>query len=220
MKYRKYKNMQIQLFTITLAAAFFFTGCASMQQSPGGQFVCEDCLIIKEDLEAKVGEESRSLAAAATDVMDREPASMVGNFAWLNSVQSDFDRIASETSQRSLANAEPSVLVERKRWSFRFFPDQNRFGLVLDGSSYSMVQTKFEDNGLYAFAAADQSADPITLSVSQKLGEFAAGGETAGNCVFELSYWDKRERSYSRDIASVRGNRCAEIINQLRSFVP
>lgn len=216
MKYRKYNNMKIKFFLIVVAS--LTVGCATGNRDSRTEFACEDCLVIKEDKEAKFGEETRNLASAEEDAVDREPASMVGDFKWLNKVQDDFDRIAAESTHRSVANTNPSILLARKRWSFRYFPDRNNFGLKLDNRQFDLVQTKFENTGVYAFAAEGQVENPITLSVSQAEDTYAYSD--SGNCVFELSFWDERKHRYDKDTASIRGERCAEVMNHLRSYVP
>ena len=156
---------------------------------------------------------------AAANETAREPASMKGNFAWLNEVQSDFDRIAAETSSRSVAgSARTRILVQRKQWSFRFKEQTNRFLLKLNDQFFNLVQLSMEDDESYSFVADGQQENPITLSIYRKGGRRVAN---LGNvCVVELNFWDDMGKTYRKDTASIFGGRCSKVLSQLRSYVP
>ena len=192
MMYRKYamKNPIIAVITSAL-----LVGCASMPPTESGR-------------------DPASEAEAET----REPASMVGNHEWLNEVQDDFSRIADETSSRSVASRRPDVLVARNRWSFNYLPANNQFSLKLDGANYGMVQTSLDDQDMFSFAAEGQTETPITLTVARNDGREVA--EVASACAVELSFWDTKNKLYQKDMANIRGERCAKVIEQLRSYVP
>ncbi len=246
--------MKVKFFLI--AISLFTVACAGTKNR---EFACEDCLLIEEDQEIKVedqamkaGEAKRSLASNAglsmdtRSMYDREPASMVGDFNWLNGVQDEFDRIAAESTYQSVANMSPTILVARERWSFLYHLDQNAFELHLDSRKFTMVQTKVENRGAYAFAAAGQEENPVTLSISQSEAQLDAQSSTqprtpssfqpntqsgtkfedvyayteSVNCIFELSFWDEKKHQYRKGVANIRGGRCTEIINHLRSYGP
>lgn len=166
---------------------------------------------------------ARDPAAAAIETEGREPASMVGNQDWLNEVQDDFSRIADETSSRSVASRKPDILIERERWAFQFTPASNRYNLRLDGVSYQMVQTNFDDQDIFSFAAEGQTESPITLTFARNEGRQFASVEAANQasaCSVELSFWDSKNKKHKKDEANIQGERCDRVVDQLRSYVP
>lgn len=160
--------------------------------------------------------------ASSQDANIREPSSLVGNVDWLNDVQDDFSRIADETSSRAVASKQPDILLQKPRWTFLFHPNTNKFTLRLDGKSYGMVQTSIDDSSNFSFAAEGQTETPITLSVSLLDEERAPAqaGAVANLCTAELSFWDSQGKRYQKDSTDLRGERCARVIEQMRSFVP
>lgn len=150
----------------------------------------------------------------------REPASLQGDFTWLNQVEDDFGRIADETSTRAVASSnKQETLLKEKDWSFSFLPKTNHFYIDLQGTAYRMVQTRINDGERFAFAAEGQAENPLTLSVSRGEGRAVASGNTA-NCDAEISYWSKKAKAYVTDRASIKGKSCDRMIDLLKDYVP
>lgn len=191
MKYRKYAMKSRIIAVIT---GILLAGCAATQPV-----------------------ENRG-PAAADDAANREPASMTGNYEWLNEVQDDFSRIADETSSRSLASGKPSVLIKHGRWTFNYLPANNQFSLKLDGASYGLIQTNLDDENMFSFSAEGQTETPITLTIALNDGRNVASAVSA--CEVELSFWDKKIKRYSKDVANISGSHCDKMLAQLRSYVP
>src|SRR4051794_7723498 len=58
----------------------------------------------------------------------REPSSMKGDFTWLNEVESEFGKVAAETSSRAVASQNKhEVLMKQKEWAFSYLPKTNHF---------------------------------------------------------------------------------------------
>lgn len=201
MKYRKYESIikagAIALVCITLAA------CAS-----GGNRQ-------PDSVEEQEGKEHRFHRFDG-----REPASMQGDFTWLNAVEDDFGRIAAETSNRALAsqNKHESLLKE-KEWSFSFHPKTNHFYVVVQGVSHKMIQTRIDEGERFAFAAEGQSENPVTFSVTRGEGRGVASAAPAA-CATEISYWNKKSKSYVTDNKAVSGKPCERMLSLLKDYVP
>lgn len=154
--------------------------------------------------------------AAAID--GREPSSMKGDFPWLNEVEDEFGRVAAETSSRAVASQnKPEVLMKQKEWSFSFQPKTNHFYVELQGTPYSMVQTKLDDGGRFAFAAEGQAENPLTFAVTKGEGRSVASGD---GCTTEISYWSKTAKSYVTERKTVWGKSCARMLELLKDYVP
>jgi hypothetical protein len=150
----------------------------------------------------------------------REPASMLGNFSWLNEVEDDFGRIAAETSSRAVASQnQHEVLMKFKDWSFSFLPKTNHFYVALQGTHFQMVQTKIDDGERFAFAAEGQAENPLTFSVTRGEGRTVASG-TSNKCVAEISFWNKRSKSYVTEHKAVEGKPCERLLSLLKDYVP
>jgi len=147
----------------------------------------------------------------------REPASLHGDFTWLNEVEDDFSRIAAETSNRAVASEnQHEVLLQRKGWTFSYLPKTNHFYVKLQGSSFKMVQTRINDGERFAFAAEGQSENPVTFSVAKATGRRVASTV----CDTEISYWNKKSKSYVTDKVQLNGKSCSNLITKLKDYVP
>jgi hypothetical protein len=150
----------------------------------------------------------------------REPASLHGDFSWLNQVEDDFGRIADETSSRAVASSNrQETLVKEKDWSFSYLPKTNHFYVDLQGTAFRMVQTRINDGERFAFAAEGQSENPVTFSISRGEGRAVASNNTA-NCETEISYWSKKSKAYVTDRTTVKGKTCDRMIDLLKDYVP
>lgn len=205
MKYKMYRRIQ---HFAAFASVFFLAACATTN--------------------SRSGEDGRE-PASSEDQNIREPASLVGNYEWLNEVQEDFSRIADETSSnRGVASGQPDVLVQCTRWSFLFNPVSNRFSVRLDNTNYWMVKTNLDDNDSFSFAAEGQAETPLTLTVAVTRSEERTPAQAATAtpvivptaCDIELSFWDGKNKRYQKEPASIQGERCARVVEQLRSYVP
>jgi len=150
----------------------------------------------------------------------REPASLQGNFTWLNEVEDDFSRIAAETSNRAVASQNKhEVLLKQKEWKFSFLPKTNHFYVDLQGVTYKMIQTTINDGERFAFAAEGQAENPLTLAVSRGEGRSVASG-AAADCSTEISYWNKRSKAYVTESRMVTGKSCERMLSLLKDYVP
>lgn len=148
----------------------------------------------------------------------REPASMKGDFTWLNEVEEDFGRIAADTSKRAIANqSKHEVLLKQKDWNFSYLPRTNHFYVDLGGTQYQMVQTKIDDGERFAFAAEGQAENPLTFAVTKGEGRSVASGNS---CDAEISYWSKRSKSYVTERKSLAGKPCERLLSLLKEYVP
>lgn len=199
MKYRKYilliKTGAIVLTALSLAA------CASGGRSPDS-----------------VNEEENADRIQQHRFDGREPSSMHGDFTWLNEVEDDFSRIAAETSNRAVASQNKhEVLLKQKDWKLSFLPKTNHFYVDLQGVTYKMVQTTINDGERFAFAAEGQSENPLTLAVSRGEGRKVASGSV---CDTEISYWNKKSKTYVTDRNAVSGGSCERLLSLLKDYVP
>lgn len=199
MKYRTYitkiKNGAIVIMALGLAA------CASTgDRSPDS--------VTTDDAYESVREKNYD---------GREPASLKGDFTWLNDVEDDFSRIAAETSNRAVASeSKHEVLVKQKGWSFSYLPKTNHFYVGVQGDSYKMVQTKINDGERFAFAAEGQAENPLVFSVVKAQGREVA----SATCETEISYWNKKSKAYVTDRIQVQGKSCAQLLTRLKDYVP
>jgi hypothetical protein len=152
------------------------------------------------------------------DYDGREPASMRGDFTWLDEVEDNFSRIAAETSNRAVASqSKQEVLLKQKDWKFGYQPKSNHFYVDLQGVSYKMVQTTINDGERFAFAAEGQAENPLTLAVSQGEGRNVASGTV---CETEISYWNRKTKSYVTEHKEVSGHPCERLLGLLKDYVP
>lgn len=203
MKYRKY-YIQIKigaLFTMALGLA----ACASTNTQNSDRAPAS----VKSD---------GADADNAGKFDGREPASMKGDFTWLNEVEEDFGRIAAETSKRAVASQnKQEVLVKLKEWNFSYLPKTNHFYVVLQGIQYQMVQTKIDDGERFAFAAEGQAENPVTFAVTKSEGRNVASGKS---CDAEISYWSKSAKAYVTERKSISGKPCERMLGLLKEYVP
>lgn len=151
----------------------------------------------------------------------REPASMKGDFSWLNEVEDDFSRIAAETSSRALASQNKrEVLVKQKDWNFSFLPKTNHFYVEVEGVSYKMIQTKINDGERFAFAAEGQAENPLTLAVSRSHEGRVVASKEKVPCDAEISFWNKKSKAYVTEKKQVVGKSCETLIAKLKDYVP
>jgi hypothetical protein len=156
----------------------------------------------------------------------REPSSMKGDFTWLNDVEDEFGRVAAETSSRAVASQnKQEVLMKQKEWAFSFLPKTNHFSVDLQGTQYQMVQTKIDDGERFAFAAENQTENPLTFAVTKGEGrQVASGGGLEGDhsysCTTEISYWSKSAKAYLTERKSVSGKPCSRMLQLLKDYVP
>ena len=205
MKYRKY-YIQIKIgafFTLALG----LSACATTNNTQN---------IDREPSSVK-SEEGRE-ADRSGQFDGREPASMKGDFTWLNEVEEDFGRIAAETSKRAVASQnKQEVLVKLKEWNFSYLPKTNHFYVVLQGTQYQMAQTKIDDGERFAFAAEGQAENPLTFAVTKSEGRNVASGKS---CDAEISYWSKSAKSYVTERKTVSGKPCERMLGLLKEYVP
>ena len=149
----------------------------------------------------------------------REPASLRGDFTWLNEVGEDFDRIASETSSRAVASDNRETLVQKGNWRFSYLAKSNNFYVTLNGETYKMVQTSIGDGESYAFAAEGQADNPVTLTFVPVSGRKVASSG-ASVCNAELAYWSGKTKSYVKENHKVVGKSCNKLIGKLREYIP
>jgi hypothetical protein len=200
MKYRMYVK-SIKIGSV-IFAALSLSACATTANNRQSQTVQAD--------------ETDAQKTAALD--GREPSSMKGDFTWLNDVEDEFGRVAAETSSRAVASQnKPEVLMKQKEWSFSFQPKTNHFYVELQGTPYSMVQTKLDDGGRFAFAAEGQAENPLTFAVTKGEGRSVASGDS---CTTEISYWSKNAKSYVTERKAVAGKSCARMLGLLKDYVP
>lgn len=149
----------------------------------------------------------------------REPASMQGDFTWLNEVEDDFGRIAAETSNRAVASQnKQEVLLKQKNWKLSFLPKTNHFYVDIQGVTYKMIQTTINDGERFAFAAEGQAENPLTLAVSRGEGRNVASSNSV--CDTEISYWNKKSKAYVTDRQVVSGKSCERLLSLLKDYVP
>ncbi len=206
MRYRKYLKL-VQGVTIISFAALGFAACSStgvVERSPDS---------INQENQNNDADEHRSYRLDG-----REPAGLSGSATWLNDVEEDFGRIADETSSRTVASSKGSeVLLKKSNWTLQFVPANNQFVVSIDRSSYRMVQTNIGDGDSFAFAAEGQSENPITLNVN-RINE---GRVVASlRCRAELSFWDKKSHSYTKDRVETEGKACENLMVRLKEYVP
>jgi len=203
MKYRKY-YIQIKIGAMFILA-LGVSACASSKSS--------------QDMDravSSVSSETKDERAGNYD--GREPSSMKGDFTWLSEVESDFGRIAAETSKRAVASQnKQEVLVKLKDWNFSYLPKTNHFYVVLQGTQYQMVQTRIDDGKRFAFAAAGQAENPLTFAVTKSEGRNVASGKS---CDTEISYWNKSSKSYVTERKSISGKSCDRMLGLLKEYVP
>lgn len=148
----------------------------------------------------------------------REPASMKGEFTWLDEVGDNFGKIAAETSNRAVASeSKHRVLLKEKNWVFSYLPKTNHFYVDIQGVSYQMAQTTLNDGERFAFAAEGQAENPVTFSVHKGEGRGTASGTS---CSTEISYWNKKSKSYVTNSKNVNGKSCERLISVLKDYVP
>ncbi len=205
MKYRKYCN-QIKIGA-NFILALGLSACASTNNNQG------------MDREPSSVESEREREVDRPGKYDgREPASMKGDFTWLNEVEEDFGRIAADTSKRAIAGQnKQEVLVKLKDWNFSYLPRTNHFYVVLQGTQYQMVQTKIDDGERFAFAAEGQAENPLTFAVTKSQGRSVASGKS---CDAEISYWSKSAKSYVTERKSISGKPCERMLGLLKDYVP
>ncbi len=205
MKYRKY-YIQIKIGAMFILA-LGVSACAASKNSHE-----------MDRAPNSVKSENMGEAETAGNFDGREPASMNGDFTWLNEVESDFGRIAAETSKRAVASQnKQEVLVKLKDWNFNYLPKTNHFYVVLQGTQYQMVQTKIDDGERFAFAAEGQSENPLTFAVTKSEGRNVASGNS---CDTEISYWSKSAKSYVTERKSISGRSCDRMLGLLKEYVP
>lgn len=149
----------------------------------------------------------------------REPANMRGNFTWLDEVEDNFGRIAADNGNRAVASAnKPQVLVKQADWAFSFLPKSNHFYVDVQGTGYKMIQTRINDGERFAFAAEGQAENPVTFSVvkSEDDGRKVA----SATCQSEISYWNKKSKSYVTERKMVMGKPCNQMLSLLKDYVP
>lgn len=149
----------------------------------------------------------------------REPAAMRGDFTWLNEVEDNFGRIADDSRNRAVASDNKNqVLVKQKDWTFSFLPKTNHFYVAVQGTNYKMIQTRINDGERFAFAAEGQAENPITFSVVKAGVE---GRKVASeSCESEISYWNKKSKSYVTERKTVAGKSCERMLALLKDYVP
>lgn len=204
MEYRKYQKM-ITAGAFVLSA-LIITGCAGAERKP---------VSVDNNGDTKAEEMEKRIYRYD----GREPASSKsGDITWLNEVEEDFGRIASETSSRTVAsNKNREVLVAHKQWSFQYASGSNQFFMNLGGNTYRMVQTNVGDSDLFSFAAEGQAENPMTFSV----GRMKEGRVPASvSCEAELQFWNKSTRAYQKDRTEVRGSGCESLISRLKNYIP
>ncbi len=207
MKYRKYSK-QIKIGTM-FVLALGLSGCA---YTPNKESVDRQ----PDSVQAE--EEGGSTRHIPSRFYGREPASMKGDFTWLNEVESEFGRVAAETSSRAVASQNKhEVLMKQKEWAFSYLPKTNHFYVALQGTQYQMVQTKIDDGERFAFAAEGQAENPLTFAVTKGEGRNVASGES---CTTEISYWSKTAKSYVTERKSVNGKNCLRMLGLLKDYVP
>jgi hypothetical protein len=207
MKYRKYYN-QIKIGALFILA-LGFSACATTNNSQD-QNTYREPSSVNTEKERDIDRPHR--------YDGREPSSMKGDFTWLNEVESDFDRIAAETSKRAIANQnKQEVLLKQKDWTFSYLPRTNHFYVVLQGTQYQMAQTKINDGERFAFAAEGQAENPLTFSVARSGGRSVASGIS---CDAEISYWSKSAKSYVTERKSLGGKPCERMMGLLKEYVP
>ena len=211
MKYRKYykqvKTGSVILLALSLSACAYTPRNNSGDRQP-------------DSVQDNEGGSSEKHAPGRADLRadGREPSSMKGDVTWLNEVEADFGRIASETSSRAVASQNKhEVLMKQKEWTFSYLPKTNHFYVVLQGTSYQMVQTKIDDGERFAFAAEGQAENPLTFAVSKGEGRNVASGEA---CAVEISYWSNSVKSYVTDHKAVKGKNCSRMLSLLKDYVP
>ena len=81
-----------------------------------------------------------------------------------------------------------------------------------------MMQTTINDGERFAFAAEGQAENPLTLAVTR--GEGRQVASDASVCETEISYWNKKSKSYVTDRQSLTGKSCDRLISLLKDYVP
>lgn len=197
MKYRKYVSL-IKTGAIVITA-LSLGACASTGRNPDS--------VSEQEQDEKMYQKYDG----------REPASMHGDFTWLNDVEDEFGRVAAETSNRAVASQKAETLMKEKDWTFGFSPKNNAFHVNLQGVTYKMVQTTINDGERFAFAAEGQAENPLTFSVYRGEGRKVASGTL---CTTEISYWNKKSKSYVTEQKSVNGQPCDRMLTLLKDYVP
>lgn len=205
MKYRKY-YIQIKIGAMFIMA-LGLSACATTNNTQG-----------MDRKPSSVSSDEEPDVRRSRDFDGREPASMKGDFTWLNEVEEDFGRIAADTSKRVVASQNKhEVLLKQKEWVFSFLPRTNHFYVVLQGTQYQMVQTKIDDGERFAFAAEGQAENPLTFAVTKSEGRSVASGKS---CDAEISYWSKSAKSYVTERRSFNGKPCERMLSLLKEYVP
>ena len=171
---------------------------------------------------AHISSEKRSIASNKKTTANREPYSMKGDFQWLNRVQKDFDRIASETSSRTIAaRKKDKLLIKHKNWSFFFSPENNIFYLRMGAASYTMVQPALMEDDYFSFVPKGEDANTMSLTIYkegiEKNRRAASHEET---CAVELSFWNKKTRKYEKNNLTIKNLRCSLIIDTVDNHIP
>lgn len=198
MKYRKYifeiKTWAVLIFAVSLVS------CASGQRAP-------DSVPTEEEQVKK-----------EKDYDGREPASLRGDFTWLNEVEDNFSKVAEATSDRAVASTrKKEVLIKKKDWNFGFHEKANQFFASVQGTDFKMVQTRINDGERYAFAAEGQAENPVTFSVMRAEGRGVASGQL---CETEISYWNKKSKTYVTEQSQIKGKTCEHLLDLLKDYVP
>lgn len=196
MKYRKYLS-KVSIGATIAILSLSFMSCASTTSSTN---TAEEAETKKEEYDG------------------REPASLRGEFTWLDEVGDNFGKIAAETSNRAVASqSKHEFLMKKPNWSFSYLPKTNHFYVDVQGVSYQMIQTKINDGERYAFAAEGQAENPLTISVVKNEGRSTASGAV---CESEISYWSKKSKSYVNETNVVKGKACERMLTLLKDYIP
>ncbi|MGE3261113.1 MAG: hypothetical protein AB7K68_04995 [Bacteriovoracia bacterium] len=200
MKYRKYVNTIRSGALIILALGL--AACAST----GNREISS----VKDDSDASENRKKYD---------GREPAAMHGDFTWLDEVGDNFGRIAADNSNRAVASENKhQVLVKQKDWAFSFLANTNHFYVDVQGTNYKMIQTRINDGERFAFAAEGQAENPVTFSVVKTESD---GRKVASeSCDSEISYWNKKSKSYVTERKTIVGKPCGNLLSLLRDYVP
>jgi hypothetical protein len=127
--------------------------------------------------------------------------------------------MAAETSNRAVASEnKQQVLLKQRDWQFSFLPKTNHFYVDVQGTTYQMVQTKINDGERFAFAAEGQAENPVTFSVVK--GDDSGRKVASESCESEISYWNKKSKSYVTERKTVMGKSCESMLALLKDYVP
>jgi hypothetical protein len=69
----------------------------------------------------------------------------------------------------------------------------------------------------FAFAAEGQAENPLTFSVTAGEGRRVASGSA---CDTEISYWNKKAKSYVTEQKAFDGKACERMMSLLKDYVP